>query len=204
MLYVLGLLICLSVATLTSLGLFIWFAVTPHNPETERKRLAFLEGFAMLTGFSLGPILDDVIAVDPNVIATAFVGTSVIFICFTLSALYDTHRGHLFLRGTLMSGCSFLFLVSLTNVFFGSTLLFEANTYLGLLVTCGFVLFDTQLIIEKAKNGDNDYIWHCVTLFDDSISIFRRLMLILYTKEKAKKTKTVSERILCKIIPTDV
>uniref|UniRef100_A0A669DBE8 Transmembrane BAX inhibitor motif-containing protein 6 n=1 Tax=Oreochromis niloticus TaxID=8128 RepID=A0A669DBE8_ORENI len=157
---VLGLLICLS---------------------TERKRLAFLEGFALLTGFSLGPILDDVIAVDPNVIATAFVGTSVIFICFTL---YDTHRGHLFLRGTLMSGCSILFLVSLTNVFFGSTLLFEANTYLGLLVMCGFVLFDTQLIIEKAENGDEDYIWHCVTLFDDFISIFRRLMLILYTKEK--------------------
>uniref|UniRef100_A0AAZ1XSW1 Uncharacterized protein n=1 Tax=Oreochromis aureus TaxID=47969 RepID=A0AAZ1XSW1_OREAU len=43
----------------------------PHNPETERKRLAFLEGFALLTGFSLGPILGDVIAVDPNVIATA-------------------------------------------------------------------------------------------------------------------------------------
>ncbi|KAL3991782.1 laminin, gamma 3 [Sarotherodon galilaeus] len=182
----LGLLICLSVATLTSLGLFIWFAVTPHNPETERKRLAFLEGFALLTGFSLGPILDDVIAVDPNVIATAFVGTSVIFICFTLSALYDTHRGHLFLRGTLMSGCSILFLVSLTNVFFGSTLLFEANTYLGLLVMCGFVLFDTQLIIEKAENGDEDYIWHCVTLFDDFISIFRRLMIILYTKEKSR------------------
>uniref|UniRef100_A0A3B4HAN7 Uncharacterized protein n=1 Tax=Pundamilia nyererei TaxID=303518 RepID=A0A3B4HAN7_9CICH len=58
---VLGLLICLAVATLTSLGLFIWFAVTPHNPETERKRLAILEGFAFLAGFSLGPILDSVI-----------------------------------------------------------------------------------------------------------------------------------------------
>ncbi|KAL4009201.1 hypothetical protein ACER0C_003053 [Sarotherodon galilaeus] len=185
---VLGLLICLSVATLTSLGLFIWFAVTPHNPETERKRLAFLEGFALLTGFSLGPILDDVIAVDPNVIATAFVGTSVIFICFTLSA----------------HSCPAVLFCSWCSVFFGSTLLFEANTYLGLLVMCGFVLFDTQLIIEKAENGDEDYIWHCVTLFDDFISIFRRLMIILYTKEKAEKTKTVSERILCKIIPTDV
>uniref|UniRef100_A0A669EI51 Uncharacterized protein n=1 Tax=Oreochromis niloticus TaxID=8128 RepID=A0A669EI51_ORENI len=146
--YLVARLVTVSAASpLAVLGLLICLA-------TERKRLAFLEGFAF--------------------------------------ALYDTHRGHLFLRGTLMSGCSILFLVSLTNVFFGSTLLFEANTYLGLL-----------LIIEKAENGDEDYIWHCVTLFDDFISIFRRLMIILYTKEKAKKTKTVSERILCKIIPTD-
>uniref|UniRef100_I3KHS1 Transmembrane BAX inhibitor motif-containing protein 6 n=1 Tax=Oreochromis niloticus TaxID=8128 RepID=I3KHS1_ORENI len=176
--------------------------VSAVSPLTERKRLAVLEGFALLTGFDLGPILDSVIAVDPNIIATAFVGTSVIFICFTLSCLYDTHRGHLFLRGTLVSSCSILLLAYLTSVFFGSTLLFEANTYLGLLVTCGFVLFDTQLIIEKAENGDKDYIWHCVTLFYDFISIFRRLMIILYTKEKDKKT--VSQRILCKMIPTDV
>lgn len=36
---------------------------------------------------------------------------------------------------------------------------FQANMYVGLLIMCGFVLFDTQLIIEKAENGDKDYVW---------------------------------------------
>lgn len=35
----------------------------------------------------------------------------------------------------------------------------QANLYLGLMLMCGFVLFDTQLIIEKAESGDKDYIW---------------------------------------------
>lgn len=37
--------------------------------------------------------------------------------------------------------------------------LFQAHVYLGLAIMCGFVLFDTQLIIEKAEMGDKDYIW---------------------------------------------
>ncbi|KAK2102199.1 Bax inhibitor 1 [Saguinus oedipus] len=49
---------------------------------------------------------------------------------------------------------------------------------------CGFVLFDTQLIIEKAENGDQDYIWHCIDLFLDFITLFRKLMMILAMNEK--------------------
>lgn len=91
--------------------------------------------------------------------------------------------------------------------------------YLGLAIMCGFVLFDTQLIIEKAEMGDKDYIWcvtsqyflalgfadvtvvlfssvpsdnihpfhclrHCVDLFLDFVTIFRKLMVILAMNEK--------------------
>ncbi|MBN3294451.1 BI1 inhibitor, partial [Polypterus senegalus] len=93
------------------------------------------------------------------IIVTAFLGTSVIFACFTLSALYAQRRSYLFLGGTLMSGLSILLLLSMFNMFYGSVMLFKAHMYLGLLVMCGFVLFDTQLIIEKAEMGDKDYIW---------------------------------------------
>uniref|UniRef100_A0A8C6Q4M5 Transmembrane BAX inhibitor motif-containing protein 6 n=1 Tax=Nothobranchius furzeri TaxID=105023 RepID=A0A8C6Q4M5_NOTFU len=171
-------------SVLGSLAMMFWLAMTPHSPETEKKRLAILAAFAFLTGVGLGPTLDFVIAINPSIIVTAFLGTSVIFVCFTLSALYAKRRSYLFLGGTLMSGLSILFLMSLMNVLFGSLMLFKAHMYLGLLIMCGFVLFDTQLIIEKAENGDKDYVWHCVDLFLDFITIFRKLMIILAMNDK--------------------
>uniref|UniRef100_A0A2K5JCD6 Bax inhibitor 1 n=1 Tax=Colobus angolensis palliatus TaxID=336983 RepID=A0A2K5JCD6_COLAP len=143
-------------------------------------------GFCFL-GVGLGPALEFCIAVNPSILPTAFMGTAMIFTCFTLSALYARRRSYLFLGGILMSALSLLLLSSVGNVFFGSIWLFQANLYVGLVVMCGFVLFDTQLIIEKAENGDQDYIWHCIDLFLDFVTLFRKLMMILAMNEKDKK-----------------
>lgn len=124
-----------------------WLGMTPHSPESERKRLAILAGFAFLTGrraqlqltwrlvvaLLLTPF-DAPLRSGPgphsglchccqsqvsdagskgreqsgaacdcscllSIIVTAFMGTSVIFICFTLSALYAKRRSYLFLGG---------------------------------------------------------------------------------------------------------
>ncbi|KAK1799833.1 hypothetical protein P4O66_006360 [Electrophorus voltai] len=172
---------------LGSLAMMTWLAMTPHSPQTEKKRLAILAGFAFLIGVGLGPAMDYVITINPSIIIMALLGTSVIFTCFTLSALFAQRRSYLFLGGTLMSGLSILMLVSLINMFVGSVMLFKAHVYIGLAVMCGFVLFDTQLIVEKAEMGDKDYIWHCVDLFLDFVTIFRKLMVILAMNEKDKK-----------------
>uniref|UniRef100_A0A8C9DQD9 Transmembrane BAX inhibitor motif containing 6 n=1 Tax=Prolemur simus TaxID=1328070 RepID=A0A8C9DQD9_PROSS len=168
-------------SALGSLGLMVWLMATPHSHETEQKRLGLLAGFAFLTALNLMVLFFN------SILPTAFMGTAMIFTCFTLSALYARRRSYLFLGGILMSAMSLMLLSSLGNLFFGSIWLFQANLYVGLVVMCGFVLFDTQLIIEKAENGDKDYIWHCIDLFLDFVTLFRKLMMILAMNEKDKK-----------------
>uniref|UniRef100_A0A8V0ZUC5 Transmembrane BAX inhibitor motif containing 6 n=1 Tax=Gallus gallus TaxID=9031 RepID=A0A8V0ZUC5_CHICK len=126
---------------------------------------------------------------QPSIIPTAFLGTAAIFGCFSLSALYARRRSFLYLGGFLLSGLTLLLLSSLLNALLGSVWLFTANLYVGLMLMCGFVLFDTQLIIEKAESGDKDYIWHCVDLFLDFVNIFRELLMILGVNENKKKEK---------------
>lgn len=56
------------------------------------------------------------------------------------------------------------------------------NLYIGLFVMCGFIVFDTQNITEKARRGDKDYIMHSVELFIDFVAVFKRLLIILTEK----------------------
>jgi FtsH-binding integral membrane protein len=177
---------------LTSFGsivLLLLLYATPDNGQNEKMRFGYLLGFAGLTGLSTGPLLDMAISIDPSIIVTAFFGTCVMFGCFTLASLYAPDRKFLYLGGTLLSLLSTMFWMALLNVFIGSHFLFQLNLYVGLAVMCGFVLYDTQLIIEKRRMGDQDYIWHSVDLFIDFIDIFRRLVIILAQKEERSKKK---------------
>lgn len=60
--------------------------------------------------------------------------------------------------------------------------MFQGYLYLGLALMSGFVLYDTQLIMEKRRAGDKDFVAHSVDLFVDFIGIFRRLLIILAQK----------------------
>ncbi|NXW54219.1 BI1 inhibitor, partial [Eurystomus gularis] len=158
---------------LGALGLMVWLTATPHSRETEQKRLGMLAGFAFLTGINLGPLLEMCISINPSIIPTPSPAP------LTPSPLSPGRIPHPLSAGFLLSGLTLMLLSSLVNAFMRSTWLFTANLYLGLMIMCGFVLFDTQLIIEKAESGDKDYIWHCVDLFLDFVDIFRELLMIL-------------------------
>lgn len=54
--------------------------------------------------------------------------------------------------------------------------------YFGLLVFVGYIVVDTQEIIEKAHLGDMDYVKHALTLFTDFAAVFVRILIIMVSQ----------------------
>lgn len=172
-------------STIALLGLVIWFAIT--NAYEINKRLGLLAGIAFLQGVMIAPLVEHTLRIDPTVVSTAFLGTTCVFACFSAFALFSERRSYLYIGGMLSSGLSVLFVLSIANMFARSYVMFNAQLYLGLLVFCGFVVFDTQLIVERAIQGDKDFVGHSLELFIDFMKIFVRLLILLSKDKKEKK-----------------
>ncbi|XP_011700230.1 PREDICTED: bax inhibitor 1 [Wasmannia auropunctata] len=175
--------------TLGTLGLLIALMTTPDNGKNQNLRLGYLLGFAFLSGLGLGPLLELVVSIDPSIVVTALVGTTVIFVSFSISALLAARGRWLYLGGTLMSMLNVMILFSLANLFLRSTLIYQAHLYVGFFVICGFVIYDTQLIVEKFHMGSRDFIMHSLDLFIDFVGVFRHLLVILTQKELSKDSR---------------
>lgn len=138
---------------------------------------------------SLGPLLERTIAVDPSLVFTALVSTLLVFVCFTLSALYAPTPKYLHLGG-------FLSFVLLTGTYrnFGCGF---AGTFAGRAFLVARIVLDRSLgrtrhqlslhplrhaayhcitilsfiLQEKRRRGDDDFVWHSVELFIDFIQV---------------------------------
>ena len=89
--------------------------------------MAMLLGFGFLTGLGMGPMLQMAMMMNPSIVPTAFMVTSVIFACFSGAALVAPDGKYLYLGGTLLSGLSTLMWLGFLNIFFRSQLLFQVE-----------------------------------------------------------------------------
>lgn len=165
-----------------SLVLVLCLSGIAHTQKNFYMRLGMLVGFGLLSGHSMGPLLTHVMHVNPQIIVTAAIATSVVFVSFSLSALIAERGSFLFLGGLLMSVLSTVTLFSLANIFLQSAILYQAHLYVGLVVMSAFILYDTQSIMEKRRMGNTDCVRHALDLFFDMATIFRRLLVILTQK----------------------
>ncbi|KAF5734242.1 hypothetical protein HS088_TW16G00689 [Tripterygium wilfordii] len=179
--------------TFACFGSIVWLLSTP--PYEERKRVALLMAAALFEGASIGPLVDLAIEIDPSILIIAFVGTGLAFGCFTAAAMLARRREYLYLGALLSSGLSMLlWLHFASSIFGGSAAVFKFELYFGLLIFVGYIVVDTQDIIEKAHLGDLDYVKHALTLFTDFVAVFVRILIIMLKNsmekdEKMKKKK---------------
>jgi FtsH-binding integral membrane protein len=163
----------------------------------NNRRLGMLMGFGFFKGCSIGPLVEQALWVDPAIIVTACLMTTTIFAAFSAAALFTKRRQYLFLGGVLGSILTFMCVLSLLRFFvpsLGSVFSSTAELYLGLVVFCAYVLFDTQMIVEKASGGDRDSVWHAMELFIDFVAIFVRILIILMRNNGGRSEKKDERR----------
>ncbi|XP_015085714.1 bax inhibitor 1-like isoform X1 [Solanum pennellii] len=180
--------------TMACMGSMMWLLSTPPYQE-QQKRVALLMAAALFEGASIGPLIELGINFDPSIVFGAFVGCAVVFGCFSAAAMLARRREYLYLGGLLSSGVSLLFWLHFaSSIFGGSMAVFKFELYFGLLVFVGYIVFDTQEIIEKAHLGDMDYVKHALTLFTDFVAVFVRILIIMLKNASEKEEKKKKRR----------
>ncbi|KXN68269.1 hypothetical protein CONCODRAFT_72367 [Conidiobolus coronatus NRRL 28638] len=170
-------------------GLFF----TYDYPDSSSLRQGLLLTFCLCQGFSLSPLIDHAVDVDPSIILMASVSTFLVFASFTLCSLFSKRRSHLYLGSILGSATFVLFGSSVLNSYFHFSGLYMLELYGGLIIFCLYVLYDTQKIIEEANRGNKKVINQALALFIDVVAIFVRIVRILinnhYENERKKARK---------------
>lgn len=171
-------------AVLGALASGIALTFSENNYKNQNKRFGYFMAFAGFTGLSLAPLIGMAIYLNPRIIPFSLISTFLVFGSFTMSALFSNHAKWLFVGGGLFSMLSIMTFMSIANIFIGSYYLFQAQLYIGIVVFCLFVMYDTAYIIERRRAGDKDYLQHSMRLFVDMVDIFRTLMILMIQKER--------------------
>lgn len=180
---------------LACIGSVIGLLSVPTYSNNEGKRATLLLAAAAFKGATLGPLIDAVIDIDSSILVSALVGTSIAFACFSAAAITARRREFIFLGGVLGSGVSILMWLQLAAAIFGgSSAIYSFEIYFGLLVFLGYIIYDTQMIIEKADHGDYDYLKHSLDLFIDFVAVFVRLLVIMAKNADSKSREGKKKR----------
>ena len=127
------------------------------NAGAQVQCFCLMSATAFFTGIYLSPLINLAIHVNPQIVMTAFLLTTIIFVCFTLSALLTQKRTYLYLEGMFSPSTRIMLTPILMNLFGRSQLISNENLYRGLLIARGYILYDTQLTLERATHGDTNY-----------------------------------------------
>lgn len=167
-----------------------WLLLTPDTPSTLYRRYSLLGLAAFFDGCSLGPLVERVLLLHPEILLTAFLGTAAAFFCFSGAALVSQRRSFIYLGGVLSSAIVGLFVFRMCDIAFGvSRMVHLGEVYLGLGIFLLYIVFDTQMIVEKAYAGADDHVKAALDLFIDFVAVFVRVMVIMLDNAEKREKK---------------
>ncbi|KAK4534627.1 hypothetical protein CDCA_CDCA02G0652 [Cyanidium caldarium] len=175
-------------------GLTLWGLSPQRSSLSTRYRLLML--LAALEGYGVGPLIQYAAGVDQALVLQALIATALVFGSFSIAALSGQRRSYLYLGGYLLSALSVLTMLSLWALVWGmAEWNWTLQLYGGLLLFAGFVVFDTQMIIERAFAGDRDHVQHSLELWVDLFAIFVRVvMTLLRSQERRERDRRQREK----------
>jgi FtsH-binding integral membrane protein len=118
--------------------------------------------------------------VDKTIVLSAIAMTLGITAALTLYAIKTENKFN------LMHAFLFTFITMISELllfffFFNYQFYVTLELFVGLIVYCAYLIFDTQMIIDKFGNGYeiDDYIIAALNVYLDIIQIFIRILIIL-------------------------
>jgi FtsH-binding integral membrane protein len=154
---------------------FIFLVPVLFNSGIGRTgMLVTLLAFAALMGLSLSAMIAAYTAVS---VVQAFMGAAVLFLTMTLYG-YTTQKSLDSWGGFLFVGLIAIIVVSLINLFIGSSMLSMVVSAAAVLIFLGLTAYDTQKIKEQLATSDSPAIevYGAMSLYLDFINLFIHLL----------------------------
>jgi FtsH-binding integral membrane protein len=144
--------------------------------RTPGLNVALLYLFAAIEGAVYGPALTLIQRQAPGIPAQAAFLTAAVFGGLSLYAL-QSKRDFSYLGGFLFAGLIAMVVAGFVMFFFHSALMYTIYCVVGVLIFCGYVLFDTSLIMKKL--GPDEAVTGAINLYLDLLNLFWLILQLL-------------------------
>ncbi|KAH9835895.1 Bax inhibitor family protein [Rhodofomes roseus] len=182
--------VVLGVSLVGSIGTMMGTIYT--SPENKVLKHAFWLGFNACQAATLSPLF----FLSPAILSRAALYTAGVFGALSYVGATATNDKYLYMGGPLLAGVTVVALSSLAPMALplgmrGLAISEAISLYGGLAVFSGFILFDTQKILQHARVAETgamarDPMREAISLELDLINIFIRIVQILTMQQKKK------------------
>lgn len=141
--------------------------------------MIYLAALAFQLGFLVGPAIHRIAEVNPKLLVQALLYTGMAFTSFSAISLFSKRRSLLFVGGIIVTMIQCMLLYRLIGWLTGFGSFGLGYMMCGLFLACLYIIYDTQVIIERAERGDKDVPTHTMLLFVDLFDLFIKIVRIL-------------------------